>query len=90
MATVIDDETPLTRVRKLEYAAQQAAERRIHHAHDTLDMDFDDDDAPAVELAGAYCGCLTCDVREVLDAAWPFLYQAAHVPGVEPPELPGT
>lgn len=87
MATMTEDDA--NRVLQLERAAQQAAERRVHDAQASLDVDLDDE-ALDVELAGAYCGCLTCDVREVLDAAWPFLYHAAHVPGVEVPELPGA
>ena len=30
-------------------------------------------------LAGPYCGCDTCIVREVLDAAWPHLLAAAQL-----------
>lgn len=65
----------------LQEEAQRAAESRIHDAHASLEDDDDSD----YELAGAYCGCLTCDVREVLDAAWPYLYRLAHMPGITPP-----
>lgn len=74
----------LARTLDLERAAQRAAERRIHQAQDTLE----DEDAEAPDLAGAYCGCLTCDVREALDAAWPFLYRIAIDSETPLPEIP--
>jgi hypothetical protein len=71
----------------LERMAQRAAEQRMHDAWASLEIDIDDEALP-VELAGAYCGCLTCDVREVLDAAWPYLYRMAIDPSTDPPALP--
>lgn len=29
--------------------------------------------AAAEQLAGPFCGCMTCVVREVISAAWPYL-----------------
>lgn len=64
--------------------AQAAAEERMHMAWRALEeTDVDDD---GTDLLGPYCGCLTCEVREVLDAAWPWLYLLAHHPNTEPPD----
>jgi hypothetical protein len=60
---VVDPVTP-------EERAQQAAEERLELAYAVLNDDVDDEG----ELAGAFCGCLTCTVREVLDAAAPHLF----------------
>lgn len=60
---------------ELEQAAQKAAEARLAAATEVL---FDESDLP-VELAGPYCGCDTCIVREVIDAAWPYLKELAAV-----------
>ena len=49
-------------------AAQEAAERRLAACNEAL---FDDELAD--EACGAYCGCDTCVVREVLDAAFPHI-----------------
>jgi hypothetical protein len=72
----------------LSMLAQRSAEERLHLAADLL---FEENDGLADEhpayavLAGPYCGCDTCVVREVLDAAWPFLKQIALMEG--PDEL---
>lgn len=58
--------------------AQDAAERRIVDLEDALADQHD-------EYAGLYCGCWTCVVRTVIDAAWPILYDAAHDPDVPRP-----
>lgn len=55
----------------LEMAAQRAAEERMEWAIQSLDEDVD------IQLAGPYCGCTTCDVREILAAAWPHLRDLA-------------
>ena len=39
-----------------------------------------DDEEPEIEMpdmAGPFCGCMTCQVRETLHAAWPSLRAAA-------------
>jgi hypothetical protein len=78
---------------ELEVQAQKAAEFRLAAANEILwneefdgelsgSHDWQGDAADAVlpreNLAGPYCGCDTCLVREVLDAAWPYLYRLAH------------
>src|SRR3954464_9028816 len=62
------------KIHELETAAQRAGEDRMELAHDSLDENYEVD-----ELAGPYCGCITCDVREVLAAAWPYLKELALV-----------
>lgn len=51
--------------------AQKAAEERLAE----LDQALADNDDDAV---GLYCGCETCMIREVLEAAWPALRRAAY------------
>jgi hypothetical protein len=47
-------------------AAQQAAEKRLVELWDA----YDDED---YDTLGLFCGCTTCVVREVLEAAYPHL-----------------
>lgn len=58
---------------RLEQNAQRAAEARLWDCFEGL---YDDEAGDSA--VGAFCGCYTCIVREVLDSAWPWLYQAAH------------
>jgi hypothetical protein len=68
-------------IRELEKRAQQRAEMRLEMAHAILLGEDNDEPLPmdheAVELAGAFDGCITCEVREALDAAWPYLQRLA-------------
>lgn len=48
-------------------AAEQAAVRRLEHAYEELHGDLPDD--ADCECLSAFCGCYTCIVREILDAA---------------------
>jgi len=55
--------------------AQRAGELRLDACREWLDQEesgeaHPDDVDPS---CGAFCGCLTCEVREVLEAAWPIL-----------------
>jgi hypothetical protein len=70
-------------VEELESLMQRACEERTAAMQDAL---FEDGDGS--ELSNLYCGCVTCDVREILDAAWPFMYRLAHHPDTEEPALP--
>lgn len=70
---------------ELEVEAQRAAEFRLAAANEFLWLEEEGEfagiheEAKAMtDLAGPYCGCDTCLVREVLDAAWPYLYRLAH------------
>lgn len=61
----------------LERAAQRAAELRLAEAGDRWHAEQDGADLDVWDgfPGGAFCGCDTCVVREVLDAAWPHLEQ---------------
>lgn len=79
----------------LDTQAQRAAEERLATANEWLWLDEDgehaglhDEARPAPELSGPYCGCDTCLVREVLHAAWPYLYRLAHDPDTPVPYWP--
>lgn len=67
-------------IERLSQNAQRAAEARLFDCMDGL---YDDEAGDSA--VGAFCGCYTCIVREVLDAAWPWLYEAATHPDVIPP-----
>lgn len=68
--------------------AHQAAERRLDdlgewndhwEEHCGDECDCPDGPPPEPEMAGPFCGCQTCVVREALDAAWPILLEAARL-----------
>jgi hypothetical protein len=80
---------------ELEQAMQRVAEARLNAADEWLWVEDEGEHAglhdtvpDGPELAGPYCGCTTCIVREVLDAAWPYAYRLAHADDVEEPVLP--
>lgn len=63
------------------YLAQQAAEQRLSALEALLDETEDWEVAEELlepPLDAPYCGCRTCDVREILVAAWPLLLAAAR------------
>lgn len=53
--------------------AQQAAEAHLDAIYE-YEREVGGDDSPSI---GAWCGCQTCIIREVLFAAWPSLRDAA-------------
>lgn len=66
-----------------EAAAQRAGEERLAYCQAQLYEDENPDPpAPAPgegqEPCAPFCGCDTCIVREVLDAAWPHLLELAR------------
>lgn len=67
---------------QLEERAQQASERRLAYANATLYHEEGgvnpDEEFKGEELAGPFCGCDTCVVREVLAAAWPYMRELAR------------
>jgi hypothetical protein len=69
-------------IERLSRNAQRSAEARLFDCMDGL---YDDEVGDSA--IGPFCGCYTCIVREVLDAAWPWLYEAATHPDVIPPVL---
>lgn len=68
-------------IHRYALAAQKAAEVRLDAAFLVMaveegfdegeEVDHADYEAAAAQLAGPFCGCTTCVVREVLDAAAP-------------------
>lgn len=60
----------------LFHQAHRAAEARLA-ALDEHAYGEQDPAAEAPPALAAYCGCPTCQVRETLDAAWPYLRRAA-------------
>lgn len=80
----MSDDEEIHRIFGLEQQAQKAAEARIMACMDELH----DDDGETMETVAVapFCGCYTCIVREIIDAAWPALYEIAHSPLVLPPE----
>jgi hypothetical protein len=69
-------------VEEIEKAAQAAAEQRLYEASEFLNEEND-----GSTLAALFCGCETCVIREVLEAAWPYLYRLAHHPDTQVPDL---
>jgi len=65
---------------RLSQNAQRAAEARLFDCFEGLH-----DDEAGDSAVGPFCGCDTCIVREVLDAAWPWLFEAARHPNVDDP-----
>jgi hypothetical protein len=67
---------------ELEQKMQKAGELRLAAANFTLFEEEQDEEKPeelaGEELAGPYCGCDTCIVREVLSAAWPHMLELAR------------
>lgn len=68
-------------IAEIEQKIQKAAEQRLIEA-----WEFENEENDGATLTGAFCGCDTCVVREVISAAWPYLYQLAHHPDTEVPE----
>lgn len=77
----MSDELVAEEIYRLEQAAQRGAEERIAALRELVydDADFDDPRWNEVDQAGPFCGCDTCEVREILDAAWPHLLEAARI-----------
>lgn len=60
---------------KFDIIAHNAAERRLDQLEAAL---YDGEADMPEELAGPFCGCNTCIVREVLHAAWPTVMEGAR------------
>lgn len=70
----------LDEIMNLEREAQKAAEQRLSDAHERFYAEQEDGlDVWEGWEGGAFCGCDTCIVREVIDAAWPYLERLGHV-----------
>jgi len=60
------------------HEAHELAEEHLDSCFEALDAEGDlgeEAEWPAI-LAAPFCGCTTCVVREVLNAAWPILVEA--------------
>lgn len=68
--------------------AQKAAEEHIEAVwdawNDEQDGDSDGSDSPAI---GPYCGCVTCEVREILHAAVPLIAAGIVAGDIDPKDL---
>ena len=64
--------------RDFGYEAQRAAEAHLEACYEALyDEDGEErEDLPESPAVGPFCGCTTCEIREVLHAAWPILFEA--------------
>lgn len=58
--------------------AQAAAEMHLEACELSLMGEDEEPIEVDVDMAGPYCGCTTCVVRETLHAAWPILIEAAR------------
>ena len=83
--TVVDTHNRKVLMATLEREAQREAEKRLAAANNMLWHDEDSGDIEPVDrpewddISAPYCGCDTCIVREVIDAAWPYLKRLAAV-----------
>ena len=68
-------------VDELEQKIQKVAEQRLMEGWEFVHEENDGE-----TLTGPFCGCDTCVVREVVTAAWPYLYELAHHPDTDRPE----
>lgn len=66
------------RLDQLADKAGQAALMRLERAYHEM-MDEDPYDGPGSPTCAPFCGCFTCMVREVLDAAYPHLKEATRL-----------
>jgi hypothetical protein len=68
-----------TEPRDYGYEAHRAAEKHLIACFEALDAEGEGDDGQwPPDMAGPFDGCDTCQVRETLHAAWPFLLEAAR------------
>lgn len=69
--------------REIEAAAQHAAEERLAACQEALFAEEMGDAVAPSPAVGPYCGCDTCMVREILDAAWPHMLELARLQVLE-------
>lgn len=74
----LTDET-LRRIEALAERAQAASEARLERAYYELHEDPDEYEGDGSDTFAPFCGCLTCVVREVIDAAYPYVREAARL-----------
>ena len=76
---MMDNEQVVRRLEQLADRAGRAAEARIERALCELHGHEDEYDGDGSETFAPFCGCMTCVIREVLDAAYPYLKEAARI-----------
>lgn len=64
--------------------AQEAAEAHLEELHMALDAENEGAIVDWPDMAGPFCGCTICEVRETLFAAWPLLLEAAREEAAAP------
>jgi hypothetical protein len=67
----------MTTERDYGFEAHAAAEEHLYACHEALRAEEDDVEGVDSPASAPFCGCETCEVREILFAAWPFLKLAA-------------
>jgi hypothetical protein len=67
----------MTVERDYGFEAQAAAEAHLVACHEALHAEEEVEEYVDSPASAPFCGCETCEVREVLFAAWPFLKLAA-------------
>lgn len=63
---------------ELETNIQRAAERRLAYCHASAFEEDIPEELQDEQPLAPFCGCDTCIVREVIDAAWPFVMELAR------------
>lgn len=58
--------------------AHQAAEQHLEACWEAMHAENEGEVVDWPVTAGPFCGCMTCEVREVLHAAWPLMLEAAR------------
>lgn len=66
------------RIEALDNQAQVAAMDRLERSYHEM-MTDEEYDGPGSPPCAPFCGCFTCIVREVLDASYPYLREAARL-----------
>ena len=58
--------------------AHEAAEEHLEACWEALDAENEGEVIEWPNTAGPFCGCLTCQIRETLHAAWPHMELAVR------------
>ena len=56
--------------------AHRAAEAHLEACWEALDAESEGEVVDWPDILAPFCGCRTCEVREVLHAAWPHMMRA--------------
>lgn len=75
----MNEDELLRRWTALAERAQVAAEARIERGLYELHGEEELYDGDGSELLAPFCGCMTCVIREALDAAYPYIKEATRL-----------